>query len=114
MLAVKYRLKGQRNFDKVKKEGTTMKMDLFGVSVLKRDDKESSRFAAVVSKKVSNLATHRSRIKRAITEAIRFDIGYVKDGYDVVFLVKKSALRASTDQIMKDVKIALRKLKLLR
>jgi ribonuclease P protein component len=114
MLASKYRLKGQYNFDKVRKRGKTYKTDLYGISVLERGDNEVSRFAAVVSKKVTNMATQRNRIKRAITEAVRFDIGYVRKGYDVVFLVKKAALRASTDELMKEVKTALRRYKLLR
>lgn len=108
MLAVINRLKGKENFDRVKTEGKLYQKENFGASVLKRDDDGPSRFGFVVSTKVSGQATQRNRIKRALKEAVRYNLDKVGKGYDIVFLAKQSIARKITDEIMREVSVFLR------
>lgn len=109
MLSTSNSLKGKKAFDRVKTEGKLYQSDNFGVSVLERDDNEHSRFGFIVSTKVSKLATQRNRIKRALTEAVRYNLGKVGNGYDVVFLAKKNIAKKFTEEIMREVDTFLRK-----
>lgn len=105
MLAFENRLKNENDFEKVKKDGKLYQAEDFGVSVFKRDDKEPSRFGFVISSKISKIAVHRNRIKRALVEAVRYNINHLPKGYDMVFLVKKSITKKTTDEIMKQVNV---------
>ncbi len=108
MLATNHRLKGKNNFDRVKTEGRLYQKESFGALVLKRDNDGPSRFGFVVSTKVSSHATQRNRIKRALSEAVRYNLDKIGKGYDVVFLAKTPAARMSTDDIMREVIVFLR------
>jgi ribonuclease P protein component len=114
MLASRYRLTGSENIEKVKNSGNLHQFDLFGIVIQKRKDKEPSRFAFVISTKVSKLAVQRNRIKRALHEAVRQSITNVKKGNDVVFLTKKSIEKVPTDEIMHNTRKALREVGLLK
>lgn len=103
MLASKNRINKGPEFDRVKEEGKLYQSDDFGVAVLEKDGGEESRFGFVVSTKISKMAVHRNRVKRALREAIRQNLKYIPKGYDMVFLTKKSIMEKSTDQIMKQV-----------
>ena len=103
MLASKFSLKGEENFERVKNEGKLYQTPNFGVSVLKKDDESTSRFGFVISKKVDKLAVNRNRVKRAMSESVRRNMKDIDKGYDMVFLAKKSLMRESTDSIMKKV-----------
>ena len=105
MLATKYTLKGEENFEKVKNEGKMYQDKDFGVIVLKKDNEEVSRFGFVISKKVDKLAVNRNRVKRAMSESVRRNMNDIEKGYDMIFLAKKSIMRESTSDIMKKVKI---------
>lgn len=104
MLARQYILKGKKNFERVQKEGRVFQSDSFGISVLERGDAEPSRFAFVVSTKISKDATQRNRIKRALGEAMRYERTRVKPGLDVVFLAKAGSAQKATDSLMAEVR----------
>lgn len=108
MLASKFGLKGTKNFERVEREGTLFQSESFGIAYFKREDKDVSKFGFIVSNKISGESTLRNRAKRALKEAVRFNTGYLKDGYDVVFLAKTQILRKPTDAIMKEVEVSLR------
>lgn len=109
MLARQFNLSDRKNFERVEKEGQILQSESFGLGVFDRQDKESSHFGFVVSTKISKEAVQRNRIKRALSEAVRFEMGYVKPGYDVVFLAKGICVKKSTDELMREVKEALKK-----
>jgi len=109
MLARQYNLKRKENFEIVEKQGKIYQSDSFGIAYVKREDKECSKFGFIISKKISGEAVHRNRIKRAMSEAVRFLLTEIKDGYNFVFLAKQPSTRKSTDEIMKEVKISLDK-----
>lgn len=116
MLARKYNLKGKDNFEKVKEKGKIFQSTSFGIASLKREgnDKEDSKFGFIVSTKISGEAVQRNRIKRAMCEAVRFLLTDIKKGYDFVFLAKQISTRKSTDELMKEVKIALKDSKFIK
>lgn len=102
MLASKYRLSKDKDFEKIKKEGKLIQSTSFGAQVLEKHG-ENSRFAFIVSNKISNQAVQRNRIKRAMREAIRYQMHIIKNGYDIIFLPKKSIARISTEEIMREM-----------
>jgi ribonuclease P protein component len=114
MLASKFKLKRSEVFDQVKSEGKLYQKKLFGISILERKDNKPSRFGFVVSKKVSKQAIQRNRINRAAQEAIRFEMTHIKEGFDVVFLLKQEAAKSTTDEIMNAVRTAIKEVGLTK
>lgn len=113
-LARQYRIKGEKNIEEVKKKGQLFQSDNFGVCVRKDEENESEspKFAFIISKKISRLAVHRNRIKRALSEAVRNNLFLVPKGYNFVFLTKKALEKKTTDEIKREVEIFFRNLKL--
>lgn len=62
-----------------------------------------SRFAFIVSKKISPLAVQRNRIRRLLSEAIYSGIEKIKPGNDFVFLVKKLIIGKNLTEIKKEI-----------
>lgn len=56
------------------------------------NNRDYSRFAVVVSKKVSKSAPKRNRIRRRIYELVRHEYDKLKPGYDVVIVVFDASL----------------------
>jgi len=102
MLPSKNRLKAYE-VEKVKKEGKLTQGVDFAVSIRKKLKSEKSKFGVIVSKKISTLAVHRNRIKRAFLEACRQNLDRVDSGYDILFLPKSSIAKKMTDEIMRQV-----------
>lgn len=103
MLASKYFLRKESAIEKVKREGRLVQSQNFGVCVLDHEEARESKFAFVVSTKISKLAVQRNRIRRALIETIRVNMNKIPEGVDFVFLAKTSIARRSTDEIMKEV-----------
>lgn len=107
MLSRQFTLKGESEFEKVRNEGRLFQFDSFGLSVLERGDDKNPRFAFIVSSKVSKEAVQRNRIKRALSEAVRFEMTRLKKGFDAIFLAKQISMTKSTDELMREVREAL-------
>lgn len=103
MIASKHRLSKDSDFAKIKKNGKLYQSENFGVQVLKKDSGEISRFAFVVSTKISNQATQRNRIRRAMKEAVRHQMHIIQKGYDIIFLPKKTIVKESTEEITREI-----------
>lgn len=114
MLARCYSLKGKKKFEQVEREGKTFQSDSFGVAYFNRGDNQTSQFGFIVSKKISMEAVQRNRVKRALSEAVRFLLTEFKKGYDVIFLAKQTSVRKNTDDLMREVKKALEDANLLK
>ena len=102
MLASIYGLP-KNDLDKVKEDGVLYQSENFGARVLSKEVGGISRFAFVVSTKVSGQAVQRNRIKRAMSESVRHWMHLIKRRHDVIFLPKKRIVKKSTDEIMNEV-----------
>ena len=107
MIASVYRLRGN-SFKEVLDKGKMVQSDSFGIAIVRREDEEVPKFGFIVSTKVSKEAVQRNRIKRALSEAVRFMTSDIKSAHDVVFLAKQKAARSSTDVLMNEVREAIK------
>lgn len=107
MLAKKHRLTGTSAFKKVQDQGKVFQSESFGMAVLKRGDDFPSRFAFIVSTKISKDAVDRNHFKRTLSEAVRLLSSSLVNGCDVIFLAKSSITKAPASDLMREVKKAL-------
>jgi len=114
MLAKKYRLTGNDNFQKVLSSGKMIQANSFGLAFVKLGSQDESKYGFIVSTKISKEAVQRNRIKRALSEAVRFLTTDIKTGHGVVFLAKQQAIKMSTDEMMREVRVALAKAGLIK
>lgn len=85
MLPKTNRLKKKKDIERVFKNGKGFKEDFLILKVLK-NDLENSRFAFIVSQKVSKKAVLRNKIRRRLSELVRLKIKEIKKGLDIVLL----------------------------
>lgn len=111
-LANIYRLQGTKAIEEVKSRGKLIQSDNFGIIFLKRNDSEVSKFAFIVSKKISNLAVHRNRLDRALNEGVRRCLARVPKGYSFVFLAKATIEKRRAEEIIREVELLFTGLKL--
>jgi len=109
MLALKNRLTNKVDFARVRKRGKMFPSESFSLVVYDRKDSNPSRFGFIASTKVSPHSTRRNFIKRILGEAMTQNMYSVKDGYDGVFLVKASAGRKYTHELMPEVALCIKK-----
>lgn len=114
MLAKKYRLTGNTNFKRVEVLGVMYQSSNFGIGMFNRKDEEVSRYGFVISTKVAKDAVDRNTIRRHMSETVRRIVQDVKNGYDVVFLAKTSIIRTPAEELVKEVRHAIRESGLLK
>ncbi|MEK7100328.1 MAG: ribonuclease P protein component [Patescibacteria group bacterium] len=93
MLSSKYRLKKKINFARIEIDGVMHQSKSFGMGIYDRKDDEPSRFGFIISTKISKKAVIRNRIKRIMSEIVRINLDKLKNGYDVLFLIKHQAVK---------------------
>lgn len=98
------RILGSKRVEEVLATGRVIQGNDFGLVFLKRGDEGPSKFAFVISAKISKLAVHRNRIKRSLGEGVRRILREIPKGYDFVFLTKKAIGRKTTEEIMESVR----------
>ena len=70
-----------------------------------------SRFAVVVSKKISKKAVERNVIRRRVYEALSQNLHHLsKTCYDVVVLISPTIIKVEFSEIVKSINISLKKL----
>jgi len=112
MLPKKYRLKKRKEIEKVFKEGKSKKLNLVFIKFLK-NNLEYPRFCFIVSKKISNKATKRNKVKRLLREVVRKEIlPILKNNYDYLIIARPSILNKNYWQIKEDLEVGIKKLKL--
>lgn len=102
MLASKNRLKKKINFARIEIDGRLIQSRSFGMGIYNRKDDEPSHFGFIISAKISKKAVVRNKIKRIMSEVIRKNLDKLKNGYDVLFLIKPSIVKLDTDTIEKE------------
>ena len=85
MLPKVNRLKRKKDIERVFKEGQGFKED-FLIFKMVKNDLRNSRFAFIVSQKVSKKATLRNKIKRRLNELVRRVLPKVQSGMDIVLV----------------------------
>lgn len=110
MLAKKSRLKKNKEFDQVFKEGRSVYGKLLGVKI-RKNQLDINRFGILLSTKVSKLAVVRNLYKRRIKEIIRQDNFQLKKGYDCVIIVMPTIINSSYCDIKTEIKNIFSKLK---
>lgn len=114
MLAKNYRLAAKAAIEEVKKKGKTVRSKNFTVLSLDRGDKKESKIAFIVSKKVSPLAVTRNKVKRILAESARQQTAYLKVGFNIVIIASPGSNRAYTDELLREMRVALTKAKIIK
>ena len=87
MLAKKYRIRKDREFRKIYRQGRKIKEGFFSIRYLE-NQKPYSRFGFVITKTVVKKATARNQLKRKISETIRQNLKKIIIGCDIVILLQ--------------------------
>ena len=112
MLKKKYRLKKKKDFDQVFKQGSTAREGNILIKLV-ANQRDISRFGFIVSKKVSNKATARNKVKRLLREATRKLLVDVKPGFDVVIVALSGIEKNNFWQIYESLLNLFKKTKLM-
>ncbi|MCJ7829664.1 ribonuclease P protein component [Patescibacteria group bacterium] len=86
MLSKANRLKKKKDFEKVFKKGQGLKEGFLYLKFIKNNF-GVSRFGFIVSKKFSQKATTRNKIKRRLRELVRIKLSKIKKGIDGIIVV---------------------------
>ncbi len=104
------RLRRRSEFLAVQGRGKKLHTERFLVFVLGRSDSLApTRLGITVSKKVGS-AVVRNRIKRQVREAFRHRKALFPSGLDVVFVAKRNAVGAESDEVAWEIERLCRKL----
>ncbi|MGI6108606.1 MAG: ribonuclease P protein component [Eubacteriaceae bacterium] len=95
-------LKSKTDFDNVYENGKIFGNRNFTLRYVK-NRKNANRLGIVVSKKVSNRAVHRNKIRRQVREAYRNSESTVKQGYDLIITAKPSCLGEEYSVLSKSI-----------
>ncbi len=106
----RHRISGQKRHTEIHSEGSSAANRLLVVRYL-ANGLSHSRFAFVVSKRVGN-AVVRNRIKRRLRETVRQST--VSEGWDVVFIARRGAERASFNELSRAASNLLRRSRVVR
>jgi ribonuclease P protein component len=79
-----------------------------------KNDKEISRFAVIVSKKIDFRAVARNRVRRQIASCIGEMLERIVPGVDFLFIVKKEAIGKKTIEICSAIDSIIRKESLIK
>ena len=116
MLAYSNRLTKKREIETVLKQGRVFYTKYFIIRT-KKNQAEQSRFAIVVSTKVSKKATQRNTVKRRLSELLRQALNKIKPGYDLVIIASPAIIEKgrviTSGEIKKILDFALHKINLL-
>ena len=113
MLPTKYRLTKEKDFKRVNASGKSFFSPYFRLRFAP-NNLDFSRFAVVVSNKVSKKAVERNRLKRQFKDILRLARLKIKPGFDIVFFIKDSSLNKDYDQFLGAVTKILEKAELLK
>jgi ribonuclease P protein component len=94
MLPRERRVNANYDFKKVRRRGKRVNTSFFTLYFLRKAPTLPSRFGFVVSTRIDKRAVKRNSIRRILGEEVRSLLPRIKDGFDLVFWVRKGALDA--------------------
>ena len=103
------RLTKEKDFEEVFKKGKSIKNDFLVFKIFKNHLKES-RFGFIVSKKVSNKATVRNKIKRRLRDTVLGELKNTGQSIDVVIIALPQIKEKEFLEIQDIVKKAFKKI----
>ena len=103
MLPKPNRLTKKKDFERVIKQGKGVG-GVFLILKFVKQGLSENRVGFVVSKKISNKAVVRNKVKRRLREAVRMSLSNLKPGYDLVFFTKKGIEEKEFVEIEKVIK----------
>lgn len=103
MLPKKYRLSLKRDFLRIKKSGRYLNGELITLLYCLSPVQAGPRFGFIVSKKISNLATKRNRIKRLLHEAVWSLLPQIKVNGEFILLAKPAILNKNLKEIKGEI-----------
>jgi ribonuclease P protein component len=106
----KYRLRRNRDFQRVRRHGTSHASPIMVLAFL-RNELDYSRFGFVVSKRLGK-AVQRNRLKRRLREATRLRMDQIKPGFDLIVIARTKINQASYQEISDSLDGLLRTAKL--
>lgn len=112
MLPQENRLRKEKDIEKVFKTGKSVFDPLCGFKFFP-NRLTVSRFAIMISTKVSKSAVKRNRLRRQIREIIRLNLPKIKGGLDFTFIVRPEAKGANYQALEKVILSGLKKAKLI-
>lgn len=113
MLPLKNRLKKAKDFLVINRKGRSFFSSYFRLKYLE-NELGLSRFAFIVSNKISKKATVRNQIKRQLREIVRLNQPRIKSGYDVIISVSNVVLGKKYQDLEKNLLALFIKAKLLK
>ncbi len=103
-------LRGDKDFNAVYKKGKSVG-DRYVVIFYKRNGLDYNRIAFLASKKVGNAVT-RNRARRLMKESVRTTDPIDKEGYDIIFIARKTIAGAGQNDVNRSIGNALRRTEL--
>ena len=112
MLSRQNRLKKKKDFERVFKQGKGFKEGFLFLKTTK-NNLPASRFGFIVSKKISNKAIIRNKVKRRLRAIIRKFLPQIKKGIDIVLITQPGIEKKSFIEIEEDITRIFAKAKIL-
>lgn len=104
MIARKLLIPLRKEYPALRKVGRWRDSASFRLLIAKRPTTaESTRYAFIVSKKVSLLSTERHEIKRRLSDAVTLLLDQIPSGMDIVVIAKKEALGKTAGELKKEL-----------
>jgi len=113
LLPTRNRIKETKDLKKVLKEGRRAKNEDLAV-VFQTNHKKLTRFAFIISTKISKKATIRNRLKRRLSEIIQKQNKNILAGFDVVIVPSPSLEKKDFKGITKQVNKVMYKARLIK
>ena len=113
MLAKNNRLKKNKEFDSVFKEGKTAYGSFLGIKV-KSNSFNFNRFGVLLGTKVSKSAVIRNKYKRRIKDILKKQNPQLKVGHDGVIIVLPAIVNKDYYKLTNEIKTTFNKLKLYK
>lgn len=106
MLKKENRLKSKKEFDLVKSQGRMCQSKSLGWLEL-RTDQVGIKIGIIVSKKISNRAVDRNKVRRKLSTAVANNFSKIKEGARVIILGKKGILEEDEKKLELEIRTIL-------